>query len=351
MNNRQASMSTMNTRESASLRGLGSSSSDESADLFSDRTAPSIPTILMKELVAFEELGTQTKVSEALHITQPAVTRGLRQFESILGVHLFDRQPNRTSLTPVGQAAAQQCRVLLGEYRSFVESVRNLERISRTLVIGGVIPGPLMLTRRLLGMPVSLKDDSTVVSHHLGPFGRISVIGPLISASDVVRGLDESRYELVLTNDEIFTDSIESAYLGPERLSVCFNEFSPFVSRNSITLRELAGLTFLVAGQIGAWRDVIEKNIPDSKFVYQQDLNSMQLLASSSTLPTFLSNLSAGRSTDDDRVSIPVEGPGGRLDIYATYEVRNKRSVAPFISSLQHQWPQKAVRGHRGRSE
>lgn len=90
----QASISTMNTRESASLRGLESYSPGESADLFSDSETPSIPTTLMKELVAFDELGTQAKVSDALHLTQPAVTRGLRQFESILGVHLFDRSPN-----------------------------------------------------------------------------------------------------------------------------------------------------------------------------------------------------------------------------------------------------------------
>lgn len=348
----QASISNMNTRESASLRGLGSAPPENSADLFSDSETPSIPTTLMKELVAFDELGTQAKVSDALHLTQPAVTRGLRQFESILGVHLFDRSPNRTSLTPVGKAAAQQCRVLLGNYRSFVESIRNLERISQTLVIGGVIPGPLMLTRRSLKMLVSLSEDSTVSTpDHLGPLGHISVVGHLISSTEVIRGLDESRFELVLTNDEIFTDSIESAYLGSERLSVCFNEFSPWVSRSSVTFQELAGMTFLVADQIGVWRDITEKHIPDAKFVYQQDLNSMRLLASASTLPTFLSNLSAGSSVDDDRVSVPVEGPGSHLDVYAAYEVRNKRAVTPFISFLQHQWPQEAVRGHRGRSE
>lgn len=41
-----------------------------------------------------------TKASEELFITQPAVTRHIKELESELEVRLFDRVGNKTFLTP-----------------------------------------------------------------------------------------------------------------------------------------------------------------------------------------------------------------------------------------------------------
>ena len=55
----------------------------------------------LKFFIAVAEHGSTTKAAEVLHITQPAVTRGIRQLEDELKVALFERLPRAMRLTRV----------------------------------------------------------------------------------------------------------------------------------------------------------------------------------------------------------------------------------------------------------
>ena len=44
-----------------------------------------------------------TRAAERLFITQPALTRTIRQLESLLGAALIDRDTHPVSLTPAGE--------------------------------------------------------------------------------------------------------------------------------------------------------------------------------------------------------------------------------------------------------
>ena len=58
-----------------------------------------IENYLWEELATFAEQKTLAKTAEALHVTQPSITRGMQKLEDELGVILFDRHPNRIALT------------------------------------------------------------------------------------------------------------------------------------------------------------------------------------------------------------------------------------------------------------
>ena len=55
---------------------------------------------LLEYLVTFTKAQTLAKTAAALNVTQPTVTRGMQRLEEEFGVKLFDRQPNRITLTP-----------------------------------------------------------------------------------------------------------------------------------------------------------------------------------------------------------------------------------------------------------
>jgi DNA-binding transcriptional LysR family regulator len=60
-----------------------------------------------------------TQAAEALHTSQPGVSRQVRELEDELGVDIFVRQGKRlTALTPAGEAAIAICERLLGEVDS-----------------------------------------------------------------------------------------------------------------------------------------------------------------------------------------------------------------------------------------
>lgn len=327
-------------------------------DLLSERLTPTLSLMLLKELVAFEATGTQEGVADMLGITQPAVTRGLRQLERLLHARLFNRKPNRTTLTDLGRLAARYARQILADENTLVAALRNRQRAGSFLSVASTMPGPLMLLARLLstrysvtapaaapGTPPAAPLTHSPAAAPAHPLPHIKLGNDLVPEDDVQRTLLRSEHTLVFTSQEILTDRIESVFLGSERVSVCINEFSPLSNSPSLTFADLRGSTFLVARAIGPWRRIIETAIPDSHFLYQQDLSAMDMLMRASTFPVFVSNLSRGGHSDPDRLAIPLEDPANRLDVYATYLTVNRRAVTPLVRMMQHGWPEGMVRG------
>ena len=56
----------------------------------------------LQHLVAFAQAGTISQAAQDLLLSQPALTRSLQRLEEDLGVKLFERQKNRTSLNELG---------------------------------------------------------------------------------------------------------------------------------------------------------------------------------------------------------------------------------------------------------
>lgn len=69
-------------------------------------------------------LGHITRASEALHISQPGLSRALRELESQLGVPLFHRTTRQLALTVEGQAWLPRAQALLRDMASAVASLK-----------------------------------------------------------------------------------------------------------------------------------------------------------------------------------------------------------------------------------
>ncbi|MEE6635350.1 hypothetical protein [Limosilactobacillus pontis] len=76
-----------------------------------------------------------------------------------------------------------------------------------------------------------------------------------------------------------------------EYLGVEIDKFHPLAQKKQLTFTDLTGLSFLVVQDIGPWRQVVEDNIPDASFLYQEDLNTMGQISRYSSFPFFFSNL------------------------------------------------------------
>jgi len=69
--------------------------------------------------LAVAELGSFSLAAEQLHITQPAVSKRIRQLEISINTALFDRISKRSILTPNGQAFKPHAERILQELKSF----------------------------------------------------------------------------------------------------------------------------------------------------------------------------------------------------------------------------------------
>jgi len=289
-----------------------------------------IENYLLEELVAFAETGTLAKTAAALNVTQPTVTRGMQKLETDWEVQLFDRQPNRLSLTPAGELAAKEAAALLAANHQAVERVRNFERSQRVLTIAASIPGPLIALRHI-------QSDLPVNTH----------IAAVSQPEDqVIAGLKSNDYLLGFSNHSLSTATIDSQPIGTEHLAINLNQFMFQANQSTITFAELKNLSFVVPSDIGPWREIIQTNIPDAKFFYQEERVALAEITKYADFPYFSTNISAfdaivpqQAKANDSRVCLPISDAAAQMPIYAIYLRSAKSRVQPVISQLKTVWP------------
>ncbi|MFI5730980.1 LysR family transcriptional regulator [Kribbella sp. NPDC051587] len=102
---------------------------------------------LLSYVVAVAEAGSVAQAADALHITQPTLSRQLRDLERRLGAKLFTRENRRTVPTAAGAALVERARVLLANAAAAEQQVRDIAAGRRgrlTLTFAGSgINGPL----------------------------------------------------------------------------------------------------------------------------------------------------------------------------------------------------------------
>ena len=281
-------------------------------------------------MIAFQKYGTLSAAAEHLMITQPTVTRKMKKLEQELGVTLFNREvSNHITLNETGLLAAREAQKVLTAANNFTETVLNYDRLKNQITIASVLPGPLMFAENI----------QTEIPANL------SFTHELVKPNSVLNDLNTQKGKLIFTNKEFETDDVESMYLGVEYLSVQIDKFNPLSQRKQVSFNALAGLSFLVVQDIGPWRDVVEENIPNATFLYQENLNAMGQITRYSNFSFFFSNLTqaeevvATRSPNDNRTPVKIDDPNNQMEIYGTYLKSNRDAVQPVLKEIINSWP------------
>ena len=104
--------------------------------------------VQLRHFLSLAQTGSFTRSAEALHLTQPALSRSVRALEEELHETLFDRIGRRSELTPFGQGLLERARRTVLEADELAATGRQM-RAGRagTLRIGlGSGPGAMLMT-------------------------------------------------------------------------------------------------------------------------------------------------------------------------------------------------------------
>lgn len=139
----------------------------------------------LRYFVETADAGTVSAAADAVHVTQPALSRQLRQLERELGTNLFDRVGGRLLLSPVG-------RELLPLARDILTRAERLAVAAATLSHG-------RLERLMLAAPATTLAD--VVSPFIATLEEDDPT-PSVFASDALEPQAALRHgaDLVITN-------------------------------------------------------------------------------------------------------------------------------------------------------
>lgn len=283
-----------------------------------------IDNYLLEELVSFAKNGTLAKTADELGLSQPAITRGTKKIENELGVKLFDRKPNKITITPTGKFAAKKAAELLQQSRNFSIAVKNFDQSNQEIILSAVAPGPLIV------LPQS-------------EFNNLKINQDFVQEKDIKQLLLQNQATCIVSTQNIDDKEIASTYLGMEKLVVNLNEFSNLASQKSVKFQDLKGLSFIVLTEIGIWKNIIQKNIPDAKFLYQNEEENFNEIKNYSVFPFFTTNLSFAnpkwrQNKVEDRIPVKISNADATQSFYLNYLKENKKRLEPLIVRWQDAW-------------
>ena len=108
--------------------------------------------VQLRHLLALADSGSFSRAAEAVHLTQPALSRSIQTLEDELGQPLFDRLGRHSELTPFGRAMAVRARQVLDDADALRDHGRRLARgEAAELRLGlGSGPGAMLMTPLLM---------------------------------------------------------------------------------------------------------------------------------------------------------------------------------------------------------
>jgi DNA-binding transcriptional LysR family regulator len=185
----------------------------------------------LRILVALQQLGQVQKVAEALHVTQPAISKQLREVESVTGVRLFQRSGNRIEFTVVGRHLARRAGEILQQLRNVETEISALAQgFTGTLAMGTITTAVQVLV-----------PEAILRFRELAPRASIKLVES--SADELFSLLEARQLDLVvarLPGKDGLHPGLSSVLLN-DPLVLCCSVRHPLASRPQLEWADLAG--------------------------------------------------------------------------------------------------------------
>lgn len=208
------------------------------------------PRIKLRHISCFLEVNRQRGVvaaSQALGLSQPAVSKSIAELEELLGTALFDRSGRKLVLTRQGEIFARHAMTAAAAIREGIESM-DLSRSSQTMVRLGALPtvevevvpqAVALFLRSPLACRVHVESGPS--SHMLAMLrdGNLDFIVGRLASPEVMNGL-------------VFE------HLYSEQLAFAVRPSHPLAQKRSLSYRELEPYPMLLPPANAIIRPIVD---------------------------------------------------------------------------------------------
>jgi DNA-binding transcriptional LysR family regulator len=204
-----------------------------------------VDTRLLRYFAVVAEEGNLTRAAERLFVSQPALTKQIRQLESQLGVRLFTRSRAGMALTAAGQALAKQAPAVLGGWDQALREAKSAaSQAARVLRVGFLAGAANEATQEILAAFAPRR-----------PAWRVEMRAA--SWLDPTAGLASGDADVALLRLPFpGQDSLRTVVLLTEPRWVALPAAHPLAGRDQICFRDLWAEPFVAApAETGWWRD------------------------------------------------------------------------------------------------
>ena len=186
------------------------------------------------QFIAVCQYGSFTKAAEVLHLSQPGISKAIRELEAECGTALFERQYNNISMTGNGKLLYEKALCLIDHYKVFEAEAHSLSTARSNLHIG-IVP--------MCGNTIFPKLHAAFLKDC--PGSRIATVED--TASVLYDMLDQHELDFILCVTNHLPDAHYHYHvLKKSRLKLFTAASSPLAGRTSVRLTDLQSVPLVL---------------------------------------------------------------------------------------------------------
>ena len=204
----------------------------------------------LKAFVAINQHGSFSAAAEALHLTQPAISKRISALEDVLGAQLFDRIGRTSVMTEAGRVLLPRAEQMLAGFTSLRESIHDLQ---------GNISGRLSLgTSHHIG----LHRLPPVLRNFTSSYPDVELDLHFVDSEDGCAGVEQGDLELaVVTLPPAPSPALNIKKVWDDPLILVAGKGHPLAKRKKITISELAEHDAILPGSNTYTRGLLENEL------------------------------------------------------------------------------------------
>ena len=196
-----------------------------------------------------------TRAADVVHLTQPGISKHIKQMEEYFGVPLFDRLGKKVALTHAGEIlyeTAQMTMASMTEAEQRIEELKGLE--GGKLVLGASFAIGIYI---LPGILVGFRKQ----------YPKIEVTLDIALSARIVAKILANKLDLGLVNREAHDPRLSVTEFMTDELIVIVPHNHRWAKKSRIRPQELPGETFIVGAKGGGTRAAVEERLQEKGIV------------------------------------------------------------------------------------
>ena len=215
--------------------------------------------VKLNTLLKVYEMGSYTRAAEKLSLTQPAVSKHIRQLERELGVSIFDRTGPKLRLTPEGKLIVRYAERVIALSDGLRRALADRSRAVDRLRVG-----------------VTHTSERSIVAEVLARYTEENVNTRITLRTDALASLYEMlksyQIDIAIVEGDVSDPAIRTIRLDTDNLAVAVSNEHPLASRPSVTIDELRRERLILRLPSSGTRTLFDANL-ESRGMSPDDFN------------------------------------------------------------------------------
>lgn len=199
-----------------------------------------------------------TRAAEAVHLTQPGVSKHIRQVEEYFGVPMFDRLGKKIALTEAGE-------ILFEATQGIMDSVATAEQ--RIADLRGMHGGRLALGS---SFPIGVHVLPAMVAAYRKAYPEVDLKLEISLSGRTVAKVLANKLDIGLVTHDVSDPRLVAKEFLVDELMAIAPVGHPWAKKKSIHPQDLLGETVILAARGAGTRAVLEERLKEKGIVLKQ---------------------------------------------------------------------------------